>query len=204
MDLIVRVNWQPFAALRAKLPPCAGLWFVGAPFQVAYPRGRSRIVAVNVADDLRSDLRRVFREPQRLDDLLQAVITDPQGAVVSLLALPTLSAPAVDAVSHAVLDRFVQRHGVLPYANRAGAVTAVDDAWEGGLELVEQSAGRLPTLAAAAVAARYGLVCTEDALPPLGLAFTLRESNEATGDVEVSREDSGIAWRSVRFTRPAA
>ena len=123
--------------------------------------------------------------------------------VVSLLALPTLSAPAVDAVGVAVLSRLVARNGLLPYANSTGGITSAGDSWEGELDLLEPADGKLPRLDADAIATRYRLEWKEDALPPLGLAFTLRESDEATGDIEVSREDSGLAWRSVTFTRRA-
>jgi hypothetical protein len=201
MDLEVRIQWQAFADIRAKLPPCAGLYFIGAPFRAGYPKSSSRIVAANVAGDLRDDLRALFKKPERSGDLLAAVLQDSAGPMVSLLALPTLSAPAVDAVAIAVLSCFVERHGVLPYANSAGAVGSVGDAWDGELDLIEPPAGRLPLLDADAIGARYGLGWKQDALPPLGLAFTLRESNEATGDLEVSREDSGLAWRSVTFFR---
>ncbi len=201
MDLTVRIQWQSFVDLRAKLPPCAGLYFVGAPFRIGYPRGASRIVAANVASDLRADLRALFRHPERSNDLLSAVLADPSGAVLSLLALPTLSAPAVDAVGLAVLSCFVERHGVLPYANSTGGITSAGDSWEGGLELLEPAQSRLARLDADAIAARYRLQWKEDALPPLGLAFTMRESDEADGDIEVSREDSGLAWRSVTFSR---
>jgi hypothetical protein len=201
MDLSVRIQWQSFDALRAKLPPCAGLWFIGTPYRIVYPKGRSRIVAANMSADLRSDLRSAFRQPERCGDLLRAVLTDADGPVVSLLALPTLSAPAVEAVSLAVLECFVARHGVLPFANAATAVGAADAAWEGGLELVEKREGRMRALDADAIGARYGLDWSEDALPPLGLAFALGESDEAVGDIEVSRVDSGIAWRSIRFAR---
>jgi len=203
MDLSVRIQWQPFAELRARLPPCAGLYFIGAPFRIGYPRAPSRIVAANVANDLRADLRALFRHPQRSNDLLAAVLADPLPPVVSLLALPTLSAPAVDAVGVAVLSRLVARNGLLPYANSTGGITSAGDSWEGELDLLEPAAGKLPCLDADAIAARYGLHWKADALPPLGLAFTVRQSEEATGDIEVSREDSGIGWRSVTFTRRA-
>jgi hypothetical protein len=204
MDLTVRIHWQSFDDLRARLPPCAGIWFIGAPFRIAYPRAASRLLAANVSGDLRVDLRGLFRHPERANDLLAAVLKDSVPPVLSLLALPTLSAPAVDAVAVAVLSRFVERHGMLPYANSTGGLTSAGDAWEGELELVEPADGRLPRLDADAIAARYGLCWKEDALPPLGLAFTLRESDEATGDIEVSREDSGLAWRSVTFSRGQA
>jgi hypothetical protein len=203
MDLTVRIQWQPFADLRARLPPCAGLYFIGAPFRIGYPRAPSRILAANVATDLRADLRALFRHPERSGDLLAAVLADPVPPVVSLLALPTLSAPAVDAVGVAVLSRLVARNGLLPYANSTGGITSAGDSWEGELDLLEPADGKLPRLDADAIATRYRLEWKEDALPPLGLAFTLRESDEATGDIEVSREDSGLAWRSVTFTRRA-
>ena len=66
---------------------------------------------------------------------------------------------------------------------------------------MEPPDSKLPRLDADAIATRYRLDWKEDALPPLGLAFTVRESDEATGDIEVSREDSGLAWRSVTFSR---
>jgi hypothetical protein len=203
MDLTVRIQWQPFADLRARLPPCAGLYFIGAPFRIGYPRAPSRILAANVATDLRADLRALFRHPERSGDLLAAVLADPVPPVVSLLALPTLSAPAVDAVGVAVLSRLVARNGLLPYANSTGGITSAGDSWEGELDLLEPADGKLPRLDADAIATRYRLEWKEDALPPLGLAFTVRESDEATGDIEVSREDSGLAWRSVTFTRRA-
>lgn len=203
MDLTVRIQWQPFADLRARLPPCAGLYFIGAPFRIGYPRAPSRILAANVATDLRADLRTLFRHPERSGDLLAAVLADPVPPVVSLLALPTLSAPAVDAVGVAVLSRLVARNGLLPYANSTGGITSAGDSWEGELDLLEPADGKLPRLDADAIATRYRLEWKEDALPPLGLAFTVRESDEATGDIEVSREDSGLAWRSVTFTRRA-
>ena len=201
MDLTVRIQWQPFADLRAKLPPCAGIYFIGAPFRIGYPRGASRILAANVAGDLRADLRALFKHPERNNDLLAAVLADTAGPVVSLLALPTLSVPAVDAVGVAVLSQFVERNGVLPYANSSGGITSAGDSWEGALELVEPADSKLPRLDADAIATRYRLDWKEDALPPLGLAFTVRESDEATGDIEVSREDSGLAWRSATFSR---
>lgn len=201
MDLTVRIQWQSFDAIKGKLPPCAGVYFVGAPFRIAYPRGTSRVLATNVSSDLRADLRALFRKPEQAGDLLAAVLRDAASPVVSLLALPTLSAPAVDAVALALLSRLVERNGVLPYANSTGGVTSAGDAWEGELELIESVEGRLPRLDADAIGARYGLDWKEDALPPLGLAFTLRESDEATGDIEVSREDSGFAWRSVTFAK---
>lgn len=204
MDLTVRIQWQPFADLRARLPPCAGLYFIGAPFRIGYPRAPSRILAANVATDLRADLRALFRHPERSGDLLAAVLADPVPPVVSLLALPTLSAPAVDAVGVAVLSRLVARNGLLPYANSTGGITSAGDSWEGELDLLEPADGKLPRLDADAIATRYRLEWKEDALPPLGLAFTVRESDEATGDIEVSREDSGLAWRSVTFTRRAS
>lgn len=204
MDLTVRIQWQPFADLRARLPPCAGLYFIGAPFRIGYPRAPSRILAANVATDLRADLRTLFRHPERSGDLLAAVLADPVPPVVSLLALPTLSAPAVDAVGVAVLSRLVARNGLLPYANSTGGITSAGDSWEGELDLLEPADGKLPRLDADAIATRYRLDWKEDALPPLGLAFTVRESDEATGDIEVSREDSGLAWRSVTFTRRAS
>ncbi len=203
MDLTIRIQWQPFADLRAKLPPCAGLYFIGAPFRIGYPRAASRILAANVATDLRADLRALFKRPEGSNDLLAAVLADPMPPVVSLLALPTLSAPAVDAVGVAVLSRFVERAGLLPYANSTGGITSAGDSWEGELALIEPADSKLPRLDADAIAARYRLDWKEDALPPLGLAFTVRESDEATGDIEVSREDSGLAWRSVTFTRRA-
>ncbi len=201
MDLTVRIQWQPFADLRAKLPPCAGIYFIGAPFRIGYPRASSRILAANVAGDLRADLRALFRHPERSNDLLAAVLADAAPPVVSLLALPTLSAPAVDAVGVAVLSCFVERNGILPYANSSGGITSAGDSWEGALDLVEPPDSKLPRLDADAIATRYRLDWKEDALPPLGLAFTVRESDEATGDIEVSREDSGLAWRSVTFSR---
>ena len=201
MDLTVRIQWQSFADLRAKLPPCAGIYFIGAPFRIGYPRAASRILAANVAGDLRADLRALFRHPERSNDLLAAVLADAAAPVVSLLALPTLSAPAVDAVGVAVLSQFVERNGVLPYANSSGGITSAGDSWEGALDLVEPPDSKLPRLDADAIATRYRLDWKEDALPPLGLAFTVRESDEATGDIEVSREDSGLAWRSVTFSR---
>jgi len=197
----VRINWQSFADLRARLPPCAGVYFIGAPFNIGYPRSPSRIVLANVAADLRAELRALFKQPARSNDLLAAVLKDATLPSVSLVALPTLSASAVDAVALAVLSRFVERHGTLPYANSAGGVTRVGDAWDGELDLVEPAGKRLPTLDANAIGARYGLQWKEDALPPLGLAFTLRASDQAAGDMEVSREDTGFAWRSVTFSR---
>lgn len=204
MDLNIRIKWQNFEDLKAKLPPCAGIWFIGAPFRIAYPKGASRVLAANVAADLRAELRELFRRPERTNDLLAAVLGDKTAPVLSLLALPTLAAPAVDAVGVAVLSRFVERHGTLPYANSTGGVTSAGDSWEGELDLIEPADSRLQRLDADAVAARYGLTWKEDALPPMGLAFTLRESDEATGDIEVSREDSGLMWRSVTFVRPGS
>ena len=201
MDLTVRIQWQPFADLRAKLPPCAGIYFIGAPFRIGYPRGASRILAANVAGDLRADLRALFKHPERNNDLLAAALADTAGPVVSLLALPTLSVPAVDAVGVSRKVTFTAPPEVLRYVVAKGSIAIDGDSWEGTLELVEPAHSKLPRLDADAIATRYRLDWKEDALPPLGLAFTVRESDEATGDIEVSREDSGLAWRSVTFSR---
>jgi hypothetical protein len=212
MDLEIRLNWQTRAEAGGRIPPCAGLWFAAGPFRVAYPGGRSTVLAAGVSADLRATVRgfdpgRSGSRAGRVradNPLLAAVLADGQPPVRwSLLALPTLSASAVDAVAVAVLEVFVRRHGVLPYGCERAPVSGLDAVWEGGVRLIEPTTAEPgPVLDAPALARRYGLECAIRDPVAGALALTLGESPEASGDVELVRRDSGLDWPAVRFVVP--
>jgi hypothetical protein len=209
MDLEIRLHWQTRAEAGRRVPPCAGVWFAAGPFRIGYPRGRSRILALGASADLRDTVRRLdgARTARRaaaagIDNaLFAAVLADAQAPVRwSLLALPTLSSGAVEAVAVAAIEVFVRQHGVLPYGCANAPVSGMEAVWEGGVRLVEPASGDgEPLLDAHALARRYGLHCEPREAGPSGLALTLGESDEAAGDLEIVRRDSGLDWPSLAF-----
>jgi len=213
VDLQIRIDWRARAEAARRLPPCAGVWFAAGPFRVAYPRSRSSILAVGVSPDLRATVRQLdrARSPAKAaavgvdNDLLAAVLANEPAAMRwSVLALPTLSEGAVEAVAAAVLDLLVQRLGVLPYGCGRVPVAASESVWEGTVGLAEPAPdARTPALDALGLARRYGLECVDADASPAAMAITLGESTEAAGDVELARRDSGRCWPCVRFVRPA-
>ena len=214
MDLEIRLSWQTRAEAGRRVPPCAGVWFAAGPFRIAYPRGRSRILAAGACADLRDTVRRLDNASTGRraaaagidNELFASVLADTQSPVRwSLLALPTLSSSAVDAVAVAALEVFVRQHGVLPYGCAKAPVPGMDAIWEGSVHLIEPASGAgEPLVDAHALARRYGLRCEARDAGPSGLALTLGESDEATGDVELVRRDSGLDWPSLGFVREPA
>lgn len=213
MDLDIRIHWQTRAEAGRRLPPCAGVWFAAGPFRIAYPAGRaSCLLAAGVSADLRDTVRRLDaastgRKAQAAgidNELFEAVLAEGASSPVrwSVLALPTLSSSAVDAVAVAALEVFVREHGVLPYGCRRTPVPGMEAVWEGSVRLLEPAAPPgLPLLDAWALARRYGLACEPAGQGPAGVALTLGESGESAGDVELVRRDSGHDWPSLRFRR---
>jgi hypothetical protein len=156
MNLHFQLDWRPLPDAAASAPAAPGIYFLGAPFRIAYGTTESRTFYVGCSLNLRKRLVGHLAAADRGNYLLLAFADATKGNIgCAFSAVKGIrSENRLMGLEGAVMHAFGVAHGFIPHGNRMPE--GAD--WDGTVMIGEPPCESLPLLNEDEIAARYNLI----------------------------------------------
>jgi hypothetical protein len=117
-SLELRVDWRPLAACVPEAPNSCGIYLLGAPRRIQYPRLVSRVFYVGSSTNLRRRFRAQSRDLAGANTLLAAFLARREQVLAYYRPLPGYSSEQIRGIEFAAMCAFGTSSGMIPHGNR--------------------------------------------------------------------------------------
>ena len=132
------ITWQTLSAARQVASSTAGVYWLGAPFNIAYGKTISRIFYIGSAISLRRRLEAHATLGQRGNLLVRVFASgDPSNILCAFHSLPELKEDELRGFEYGLVKIFGRTHGFIPYGNRMPPDNESDEGWGDRLRVTE-------------------------------------------------------------------
>jgi hypothetical protein len=169
----LHISWMPLTAAMKQVPSAAGIYFLGAPFNIWYKGGFSRICYIGSSGDLRRRLHTHAKFESKSGNVFVRTIAEQNSEKVLCFyySCPKLKKSRLEGLEEIVIYEFGLRYGYLPFGNIFPPEGNYEE-WEGQVEINEPFVPG-EGMDANQIAQRYGLTITTDEYPIMGIKYAL-------------------------------
>lgn len=115
----IDILWDRFDTAAETAPNTSGIYFLGAPFGIQYPKGCSSVFYIGSAVNLRKRLKQHLFKRERGNFLLNVLLSKTVEPVkASFHSVPKLKALEVQGLEYGAMHEFGRMMGMIPHGNR--------------------------------------------------------------------------------------
>ncbi len=198
-QITLKLDWKPLSEVAQQASSDSGIYFLGAPFRIAYDQTESRVFYIGSSSNLRKRLVSHLRSTERGNYLLLRFASATKDNIACCaFPFPAFRNDKLFGLEGEAIYAFGLKHGFIPHGNRS---PEGGDSFGDKIDIAETNSTALELLNETDIAARYDMRVDRDPYP---MYSSLSATIELVGgDVKIVETKEAPKIYSVNFVMAA-